>query len=326
MLTTSLTLTATAEVAEYLGARTRFLDVEPDTLNLDPIGVRHVLERDYRRVEGALRHRLTDGRLAAIVPVHFAGHPVDMDALLALSREFGVPLFDDAAHALPAAIGGQRIGAWGNPTAFSFYATKTLTTGEGGMFCTDDDGLASRVRLMSLHGISRTAWNRYTREGSWHYEVEEAGFKYNLTDLASALGRVQLRRLEEMRFRRVEIAERYAHAFAKHDGLRLPITRADVLHAWHLYPVRLRLEALRLDRAGFIEALRERGVGASVHFIPLHRQPFYRDRYAYDPSAFPVAEAEWPALVSLPIYSAMTEDQVGQVIEAVVDVLDVGAG
>jgi perosamine synthetase len=322
VLTSTVTFTATAEVAEYLGARSRFVDVERDTLNLSPDRLREVIAREYTRRDGAWRHRDTGGRLRAIVPVHYGGHPCDMDALLRIAAEYELKVVDDAAHALPASIGGRRIGALGCPTAFSFYATKTLTTGEGGMFCTDDDALEQRVRLMSLHGISRDAWKRYAADGSWSYEVMEAGYKYNLTDIAAALGRVQLRRVEAMLERRVAIAARYSSEFASLSELELPTERLGVGHAWHLYPVRLQLDRLSIDRARFMEELRKRRIGASVHFIPLHRQPFYANRYGYRAEDFPVAEAEYPRLVSLPIYSRMSDDDVETVAAAVRDVVD----
>jgi perosamine synthetase len=320
VLTSTITFTATAEVVEYLGGRTRFVDVAPDTLNLSPERVRAVIEVEYRRAEGVWVHRETGGTLRAIVPVHFAGHLADMPGFMELGQDLGVAVLDDAAHSFPAALDGRGVGSFGCATAFSFYATKTMTTAEGGMLTTDDGDLARRVRLMALHGISRDAWKRYTAEGTWFYEVIEAGYKYNMTDMAAALGRVQLGRAEEMLRRRVEIARRYEQVFRADPALELPVTRPAVRHAWHLYPVRLRLERLRLDRARFIEELRARNIGASVHFIPLHRQPFYANRYGYRPEQFPVAEAAYPRLVSLPIYSKMTESDVDSVIHAVQEI------
>ncbi len=322
VLTTTLTFTATAEVAEYLGARTRFVDVEPDTLNLSPESLAQTLRREYQRRDRQWVHRETGGRLAAIIPVHYAGHPCDMDRLAALAAEYEVPMLDDAAHSLPAGIGQRRIGAFNCPTAFSFYATKTMTTAEGGMLCTSDQTVADRARLMALHGVSRNAWNRYSASGTWYYEVAEAGYKYNLTDLASALGRVQLSRLESMHRRRVAIATRYSEVFGAVDAIECPVVRPGVTHAWHLYPIRLRLEQLRIDRARFIQELHARGVGSSVHFIPLHLQPFYADRYGYQPTAFPVAAAAYPRLISLPIYSVMTDADVDRVIDAVTSTVD----
>jgi perosamine synthetase len=321
VLTSTITFTATAEVVEYLGGRTRFVDVDPDTLNLSPERVRAVIEAEFRRTDGGWVHRESRGALRAIVPVHFAGHLADMPGFLALGQELGVAVLDDAAHAFPAALAGRGVGSFGCATAFSFYATKTMTTAEGGMLTTNEGELARRVRLMALHGISRDAWKRYTAEGTWFYEVVEAGYKYNLTDMAAALGRVQLGRAEEMLRRRGEIALRYGQAFAVNPALELPVTRPGVRHAWHLYPVRLRLERLRIDRARFIEELRARKIGASVHFIPLHRQPFYANRYGYRNEQFPVAEAAYPRLVSLPIYSKMTDADVDSVIHAVQEII-----
>ena len=322
VLTSTITFTATAEVVEYLGGRSRFIDVERDTLNLSPDRVRETIERQYDWRDGFWRHRETGGRLRAIVPVHYGGHPCDMEALLAIAAEYELKVVDDAAHSLPASIGGRRIGAMGCPTAFSFYATKTLTTAEGGMFCTDDDSLADRVRLMSLHGISRDAWKRYAADGSWFYEVVEAGYKYNLTDIAAALGRVQLRRVEAMRDRRQAIAAYYSTELASVPEIEVPLIRAGVEHAWHLYPVRLNLDRLSIDRGRFMEELRRQQIGASVHFIPLHTQPFYRHRYGYRTGDFPVAQAEYPRLVSLPIYSRMSDEDVETVVTAMRDVVD----
>jgi dTDP-4-amino-4,6-dideoxygalactose transaminase len=255
VITSTVTFTATAEVAEYLGARTRFVDVDSRDLNLDPGALRTLLEREYRREGSEWRHRESGGRVRAIVPVHYGGQSCDMTAVLSIAREYGLFVLDDAAHALPAARDGLRVGAMGCPTAFSFYATKTLTTGEGGMLTTDDDELAQRARLMALHGISRDAWKRYAADGSWYYDVVAAGYKYNLTDIAAALGRVQLRRLEGMRAARAAIAARYDMAFATLAELEPPSTSPGVEHAWHLYALRLRLERLRIDRAQFIQEL-----------------------------------------------------------------------
>ncbi|MBI4500126.1 MAG: DegT/DnrJ/EryC1/StrS aminotransferase family protein [Gemmatimonadetes bacterium] len=322
VLTSTMTFTATAEVVEYLGARTRFVDVDRDTLNLSAERLGELVSREYVRRNGEWRHRESGGRLRGLVPVHFGGHPCDLGALLDFAREHELVVVDDAAHALPASIEGRRVGAWDCASAFSFYATKTMTTGEGGMFCTNDEGLASRVRMMGLHGISRDAWKRYAADGSWHYEVVEAGYKYNLTDIAAALGRVQLRRLESMLERREAVAGGYDVGFRLIPEVETPQAQPGVKPAWHLYPIRLRLEQLQIDRRQFIAELHRRGIGTSVHFIPLHSQPFYAKRYGYDPGDFPVAEAEYPRLVSLPIYSGMTEADVDSVIGVVGEVVE----
>jgi dTDP-4-amino-4,6-dideoxygalactose transaminase len=321
VLTTTITFTATAEVVEYLGARTRFVDVEADTLNMSPAATRALIEAEYVRADGEWRHRETGGRLAAIVPVHYAGHLVDMPAFLALGAAYGVPVVDDAAHALPATLDARSVGAWGCPTAFSFYATKTLAVGDGGMLTTDDDAIAARCRIMSLHGISRDAWKRYRQDGTWYYEVVEAGFKYNMTDIAAALGRVQLARLQGMCDRRTALAARYSEAFAGLDGVVVPTVRPGVESAWHLYPIRL-APAAGISRDAFIDAMKLRGIGTSVHFIPLHRQPFYATKYDYRPEQFPVAEEAYGQLVSLPLYSGMSDADAARVVRAVSELVN----
>lgn len=320
VLTTTLTFTATAEVVEYLGARTRFLDVDPLTLDITPELVRTAVAKEYVRKAEGLIHRTTGGRLKAIVPVHFGGQICDMPAFVALASELGVALVDDAAHALPASWQGKSVGSFQCTTAFSFYATKTLTTGEGGMLTTHDPAVAERARMMALHGISRDAWDRYTFAGSWYYEVHQAGFKYNLTDIAAAMGRVQLSRMNAMQRRRAELAGRYHMALAAIGVADLPHVMPGTEHAWHLYPIRLKLERLSIDRGRFIEELKRRKISTSVHFIPLHGQPFYRNKYGYRPEDFPVAEATFPRLVSLPIYSGMKDSDVDDVVSAVEDV------
>lgn len=291
------TFTATAEVVLYCGATPVLVDVDAHTLNIDP-----------RRVAAAV-----SPRTRAIIPVHFGGLAADLDAMRAVAESRGIAIIDDAAHAFPSRYNGRFVGAISDITCFSFYATKTITTGEGGMLCTDDDAHAARCRLMSLHGISHDAWKRYRAEGSWYYQVVAPGFKYNMTDIAAALGLAQLGRAEAMRARRQEIATRYNGAFG--DGeFELPAFGDARDHAWHLYPLRLSRGA---DRDAFVDALRARGVGASVHFIPLHLHPFYRDRYGFTPSSFPVSTAEYEREVSLPIYSAMSDADVEAVIDAV---------
>ncbi len=299
-----MTFTATGEVACYLGARPVIVDVQPETANIDPAAV-----------EAALTPRTR-----AIIPVHFGGQPCDMDELRAVASRAGVPLVEDAAHALPASYRGRSIGSIGDITCFSFYATKTLATGEGGMAVTADPAWAARMRTLRLHGISRDAWKRYTAEGTWYYEVEEAGYKYNMTDLQAALGLAQLRKLEWMNRRRAEIAGRYTAAFSGVEALRTPVVRADRETAWHLYPLRLIPEACPVDRGAFIDELGRRGIGTSVHFIPLHRHPFYATTLGYRDVAFPVADDLYARTLSLPIYPGMTDGEVDRVIAAVLDV------
>jgi dTDP-4-amino-4,6-dideoxygalactose transaminase len=213
------------------------------------------------------------------------------------------------------------IGAISDLTCFSFYATKTITTGEGGMICTDDDAWAERCRIMALHGISKDAWKRYTSEGSWYYEIVAPGFKYNMTDVAAAMGVAQLAKAERMWQRRRDIAGRYNEAFGALPHLQTPYDRADCQHAWHLYMLRLNLDTLRIDRAEFVEELKRRNIGVSVHFIPLHMHPYYRNTYGYQPADFPVARGEYLREISLPIYSKMTDQDVQDVIEAVREIV-----
>lgn len=295
------TFTATAEVVLYFGATPVLADIDARTLNIDS-----------RRVAEAVT-----SRTKAIIPVHFGGLAADLDALRAVAERRGIAIIDDAAHAFPSRYNGKYIGAISDITCFSFYATKTITTGEGGMLCTDNDAYAARCRLMSLHGISHDAWKRYRAEGSWYYEVVAPGFKYNMTDIAAALGLAQLRRAAAMRARRQEIAERYNAAFKGHE-FELPGFGDARDHAWHLYPLRLPAGA---DRGAFVDALRAREIGASVHFIPLHLHPFYRDRYCFTPDSFPVSTAEYEREVSLPIYSGMSDAEVEVVIGAVTGVI-----
>lgn len=302
VLTTPYTFAATAEVIRYLGAHPVFVDVRPDDLNLDIDRVAEALKRDP---------------IAAIMPVHIAGEPCDLASLREVAGD--IPIIEDAAHALPTRANGQMIGSLSTFTCFSFYATKTLSTGEGGMLVTDDDAAADRCRVMSLHGISRDAWKRYTAEGSWAYEIIAPGFKYNLTDIAAALGLVQLDKLDAMWRRRREIAGRYDQAFSKLSVLQLPARDARNQHAWHLYMLRVDNARIRGGRDAFANRLRERNIGISVHFIPLHHHPYYRETYGYRPEDFPVATREFSREVSLPIYSKMSDRDVDDVIEAVVE-------
>ena len=297
------TFTACGEVCAYLGARVVLSDVGDDAL-LGPSQLEAVVTAAAR----------------AVIPVHFAGLGADVSALRAVAP--GLRYLEDAAHALPSSVGELQVGQLGDAAAFSFYATKTMTTGgEGGMLVTDDDATADRVRVMRLHGISADAWNRYGAGGSWGYEVAEAGFKYNLTDLAAAIGLVQLERLDEMAEQRAAIAGMYDAAFADAGLVEVPPRRAGDRHAWHLYVVRLGLEALTIDRGEVIRRLDESGVGASVHFIPLHLHPHYQRLYGYRPGDFPVAERIFECSVSLPIWPGMTDAHVDRVATTLLGIL-----
>ena len=310
VITTPYTFTASAEVIRYLGADPYFVDVRATDLNIDPNAVGRALES-------------VDG-VKAILPVHVGGHPCAMETLGELATRHGVSLVEDAAHALPARLGGRYLGTLGDVGVFSFYANKTITTGEGGMIVTGDDALAERMSVMRLHGIDREVWERYTTSApSWHYQVIAAGFKYNLPDLLAAIGRVQLRKAESFRQMRALIAERYGSALADLPYLTLPAHSDD--SSWHLYVIRLHLSSMTIGRDEFISRLAESGVETSVHYIPLHLMPYYRDRYDFRPSDFPVSLAAYEAAISLPIYPAMSEAQVEQVAAAVRRVGDAAA-
>ena len=306
VITTPMTFAASVNVIEHTGARPVLVDVEPDTLNLDPRGL-----------EAALTERTR-----AVLPVHYAGHPADLDPIAELARAHSLVVVEDAAHALPARYKGRLIGSGANPVAFSFYATKNLTTGEGGML-TADPALLDRARIVSLHGMSRDAWRRYDPGGggNWHYDILLPGFKYNMTDMQAALGLHQLEKLGGFQRRRREVVARYAAGFADLDALELPVERAEVEHAWHLYVLRLRPGALRIERDRFIAELTARNIGTSVHFIPIHLHPYYRDRYGYAPESFPVAWSNYRRMLSLPLNPRLSEPDVTDVIEAVREIV-----
>lgn len=306
VITTPFTFAATAEVIRYLGADPLFVDIDPATLNIDPAAIQRGLESC--RSEGR--------RVSALLPVHVAGLPCDMGRIGELARGFDVPVVEDAAHAFPVRWDGRFAGTLGEAGVYSFYATKTITTGEGGMVATDRDDIARRIRVMRLHGIDRDIWNRYSSpQASWMYDVVAPGFKYNLTDLAAAIGRVQLARADELLARRRRIARRYGELLGTLDGIELPPYAEE--HAWHLYIVRLRDGALSIDRDRFIEELRGSGIGASVHFIPLHIMSYYRERYGFRPRDFPASLDCFHRCVSLPLYPSMSDGEVERVGEAV---------
>jgi perosamine synthetase len=298
------TFAATGEVVAYRGARPVLVDVDAATLNATP---------------EAILAAVTP-RTRAVIAVHIAGRPVEIERLVALLEPRSIAVVEDAAHAFPSRIGGTAggyAGTYGRAGAFSFYATKTITTGEGGMLVTDDDAIAARARVMSLHGISRDAWNRYAANGSWYYEIEDAGYKYNMTDIAAALGLVQLDRAEELLAARREIAATYAARLSVpplSDLVERPTDTRDGSHAWHLYIIRLEHDRLDVDRGQVIDGLKELGIGTSVHFIPLHLHPYYRRRWGCVAEDFPVATREYERVISLPIWPGMTTDDVDRVV------------
>lgn len=304
------TFAASAEVVRYLGARPIFVDVDPTTANLDVTQLNDAFER-----------AAAVGEAKAIMPVHFAGVACDMDEIWSFARQHDLAVVEDAAHAFPSSYFGQPVGhipqGVRGTTNYSFYATKTITTAEGGMVTTHDSELDERMRVMSLHGLSRQAWNRYAG-GSWKYDIVAPGFKYNMTDLAAAMGRVQMSRAVAMSKRRAEIAQRYSEAFAPLDLFECPRVPAGREASWHLYSLRLAPGQSEQQRDNFIEGLKRRGISASMHFIPLHLHSYYRDTYGYAAEDFPVALDIYRRSLSLPIYSSMTEKEVEAVISAVI--------
>ncbi len=306
VITTTHTFTATAEVVRYLGADVRLVDIDPATLNIDP-----------RAIEAAITPRTR-----AILPVHYAGLAADMPAILAIAARHGLKVIEDAAHALPASINGKIIGALASTAAvFSFYANKTITTGEGGMLVTRDAGLAERARIMRLHGMNRDGFDRYSAtEPTWYYEIVAPGFKYNLTDIAASIGLQQLKKARAFQSRRSELAAMYAQALAGLPLILPPQPLAGDMHAWHLYVLRL-ADGAGIDRNQLIERLFATGIGCSVHYIPLHLHPYWRDRYALDAAMFPHSQRAYERMLSLPLYTRMTNADVQRVAQAIRTIL-----
>ncbi len=306
VITSPYTFTASAEVIVYLGADPVFVDIDPETFNINPSNIEPSITRKTK----------------AILPVHFGGQASNMSPIMENARRHGLKVIEDAAHALPCTYKGQMIGTIGDATVFSFYATKPLATGEGGMVVTTLEGVARRIKIMRLHGIDRDVWDRYTStKPDWHYEVVAPGFKYNMPDLMAAIAIHQLKKIDQFQKRREEVAGRYTEAFSDLP-LKTPcVARPGDKHAWHLYVIQLELERIKMTREEFIEKMGERGIGTSVHFIPLHLHHYWRDRYGFKPEDFPVALDCYHRAVSLPIYSKMAEDDVERVIKAVREIL-----
>ncbi|MDH0863257.1 DegT/DnrJ/EryC1/StrS family aminotransferase [Mitsuaria sp. GD03876] len=302
VITTTHTFTATAEVVRYVGADVKLIDIDPATMNLA-----------IDQIEAAITPRTK-----AIIPVHYAGLAVDMLSVLDIARRHGLKVVEDAAHALPTTLEKELIGTMGsNATVFSFYANKTMTTGEGGMLVTRDAELAKRARVMRLHGINRDAFDRFTAKvPSWYYEIVAPGFKYNLTDIAAAMGLHQLKRLPAFQQRREQIAARYFEALADLPLILPPKAPEGDVHSWHLYVLRLS-DAAEVSRDVFIERMFEQGIGCSVHYVPLHQHPYWKERYGLTPEMFPESQKAYERTVTIPLYTAMTDAQVERVIDAV---------
>jgi dTDP-4-amino-4,6-dideoxygalactose transaminase len=300
VLTTPLTFVSTVNVIEMVGATPVLVDVEEETLNIDSSKIRAAIT----------------SKTKAIIPVHYAGHPIDREKINNIAKDHGLAVIEDAAHGTDARIDGEPLGNTSNLVAYSFYATKNITTAEGGML-TGPSELIEKCRTLSLHGLSRQAWGRYKAGGSWKYDVLAAGYKYNMSDLQASLGIAQIQRIDELTNRRNEIAEKYNQAFSSNPVLKTLSTKEHVGHAWHLYVLRLDLPLLRIGRDDFLEALTKLNIGTSVHFIPIQLHSFYRNKYQWDVEDTPVAFNAFERMISLPIFPAMTDQDIEDVIEAV---------
>ncbi len=306
VITTPYTFAATGEVILHVKAVPVFTDIEPNGFNIDP-----------EKIEQAITPRTK-----AIIPVHFAGEPCRMDKIVEIALRHNLIIIEDAAHALGARYRDKMIGSFAHASAFSFYATKNLTTGEGGMVTTNDSEIADRIRMLSLHGLSHDAWNRYSALGKWYYEITELGFKYNMSDIQAALGLVQLERFDEMQKKRRELAELYYQLLVDNDHIVLPPRPANIVHAWHLFVIRLKKLCKKLNRNFIIRDLNIQGIGTSVHFIPLHMHPFYQNNFGYETGDFPIAEKTFESAISLPLYPDMTETDVLEVVDALQSSID----
>ena len=322
VLVPTMTFAATAEIIRYKGAIPILVDCDPQTLNLDLADARRKLMALRRgRLPGSIP---ADAKVVGMIPVHVGGIMMDIAALQSFAEHHGLWLIEDAAHAFPSAWRRDESSAWqrcGEATAtvtcFSFYANKTITTGEGGMAVTASEELADHMRSLSLHGLSHDAWGRYSGGGNWDYQIIAPGYKYNLTDIAAAIGIHQLARAENLRREREAISHRYREALADVVELELPIEDANRIHSWHLFPIKLDLNLLAIDRNRFMEELKQSGVGCSVHWRPLHLHPYYRETFGWKPEDFPVATAAWERLISLPIFPGMSDEETEKVIDAV---------
>ncbi len=300
VITTPMTFASSANVIIHAGATPVLADIDPVTMNIDV---------------NQMKAKITP-RTKAVIPVHLAGHPCEMDEIMAVAREHGLFVLEDGAHAVYTQYKGHNVGTIGDATAFSFYATKNLVTGEGGMVTTNDEELADKIRVLSSHGMSRNAWNRYTATGSWYYEILYPGYKYNMTDIQAGLGIAQLGKLAKMQERRKSIVSRYNEAFGVMPELEIPVEKDYARHAWHLYIIKLNLDKLNIDRDQFIEELKAANIGTSVHFIPLHYHPYYRDTFQFKKGDYPQAEKTFDRIISLPLYPRMSDQDVDDVIEA----------
>jgi len=323
VLVPTMTFAATAEVVRYQGAIPILVDCDPVTLNLDLDDAARKMKK-IQSADYTDHHNRKLSKVVGIMPVHVGGLMVDLDRLQRFAKEHKLWVVEDAAHAFPAGWRRSPDGAWqqrsngsGAVTCYSFYANKTITTGEGGMAVTSNTKLAQRIRLMSLHGLSHDAWGRYSANGNWDYKIVAPGYKYNLTDVAAAMGIHQLGRAEAMRREREAIAMRYSDALANVEQIELPPDGENRIHSWHLFAVKLRLKRLTISRDEFINELKRAGVGCSVHWRPLHLHPYYQKTFNWRAKDFPVATAIWKRMVSLPIFPGMLSEEIEHVITTV---------
>ena len=306
VITTPYTFVSTVNVILQQGAMPVFVDIKPDTFNINP---------------DSIREKIND-KTKAIIPVHFAGQPCEMGKIMKIAKDNNLLVIEDAAHAISAEYEGKKIGTIGDATCFSFYPTKNMTTGEGGMVTTDDEELANKCKIWGLHGISKDAWKRYSAEGSWYYEVVCPGYKYNMTDIQASLGLHQLKKLNRFQRKREKIVKAYNEAFKDMEEITIPFVKDNIKHAWHLYVIKIVSEKLEINRNQFIEALRAENIGTSVHFIPVHLHPYYRDTYGFKRGDFPNAEYAFERVISLPLFPKMSDKDVKDVIDAVRKIIE----
>jgi dTDP-4-amino-4,6-dideoxygalactose transaminase len=306
IITTPFTFAATANVIEHIGCQPVFVDIDPATFNLDPEKIEENITK----------------RTKAIIPVHYAGHPCDMGEITKIASDHDLHIIEDAAHAMGATYHHTKIGNSGNLTSFSFYATKNLTTAEGGMVTTNDEKLAEKLRILRLHGISRDAWKRYSSEGSWKYEILCPGYKCNMTDIQASMGIQQLKKFDLMQKKRGKIVEKYNIAFKNIPQIVIPKVKKGIGHGLHLYTILLNTEYLSTGRDTIIEAFKAENIGTSVHFIPIHLHPYYREKYHYRDGDFPIAENVYNRIISLPLFPSMSEQDTTDVIGATTKILN----
>lgn len=305
VITSPITFPATTNVIVHQNAKPVFIDIEPETLNMNCAGIESKINNNTK----------------AILPVHFAGHPCDMDTIMTLAKKHNLTIIEDAAHALESKYHEKKIGNMGHLTSFSFYATKNITTGEGGMLTTNDDNMAEKLRILSLHGISKNAWKRYGKDGFQHWELLMPGYKYNMFDLQACLGIHQLKKVETFLNRRKQIVKRYNTAFQGVDEIQLLKPKSGIKHAHHLYVIIVKTEHLKASRDVVLNEIQKRGIGVAVHFRSLHLQPFFKKHFNFKKGIFPQAEYFSDRVISLPLYPKMTDKDVTKVIETVLDTL-----